>query len=108
MVSGNVTVPNTDTYYYSVISLHSMRTIMFLDELNNIETRTGYISKTYRTSRTMEKIVSNAGLEFAHFEHAGHLLLIKTALYGLKSYGARFHSPISDALTSLGFIPSML
>ena len=94
-------------YYSSVISLHSMRTVFFLAELNNIETRTGDISNTYRTARTTENILFNAVPEFAPFVHAGHLKLIKTALYGIKSSFVRFHSCLLDALISFGFIPYM-
>ena len=35
--AGNITGPNIDTYYSSVISLRSMHTIIFLAELNNIK-----------------------------------------------------------------------
>ena len=69
-----------------------MRTVFFLSELNNIETCTVDISNAYLTARTTENIVFNAGTKFAPFGHAGHLLIIKTVLYGLKSSGARFHS----------------
>ena len=84
-----------------------MHNIVFLAKINNIETHTGYISKSYLTARTTEKIALNAGPDLATFVHYGHLLLIKTALYGLKIYGARFHSQLSYALTDLGFVPSM-
>ena len=57
----NMTVPNLDTYYYRIISLCSMRTIVFLVELNNIDTRTDDISNSYLTVCNTEKIVSNSG-----------------------------------------------
>ena len=60
-----------------------MHTIVFLSKMNNIETHTGDISKSYLTARTTEKIVFNAETDLAPFVHAGHLLLIKTTLYGL-------------------------
>ena len=86
-----MTGPNIDTYYSRVISLRSIRTIVFLSELNNIDTCAGYIRVSYLTVHTTEKILFNAEPEFEPFGHAVHLLLINTALYGLKSYGARFH-----------------
>ena len=104
---GNMTGPNLNTYYYRVISLHSMRTVVFLDELNNIETGTGDIINTHLIERNKEEIIVNYRPEFAPFVNEGHLLLIKTDLYGLKSSGARFHSRLSYALTYLGFVPSM-
>ena len=92
VASSNITEPNLDTYYYSIISLRYMCTVVFLSELDNIETHPGEISNAYLTERTIEKIVFNSGPDFAPFGRAGHLLLIKTALYGLKNSGARFHS----------------
>ena len=61
VASGNMTGPNLNTYYSSVISLRSVRTIVFLAELNNIETCTGDIRNTYLTARNNEKIVLNSG-----------------------------------------------
>ena len=52
VASGNMNVPNLDTYYSRVISICSMRTVVFLAELNIIETHTGDISNDYLTART--------------------------------------------------------
>ena len=67
-----------------------MHTVFFLAKMNNIETHTGDISKSYLTASTTENIVFNAEPDIAPFGHAIHLLLINNALYGLKSYGDRF------------------
>ena len=107
VASGNMTRTNIDSYYSSVISLQSMSTFVFLDELNDIEICTGDISNAYLTARTIAKIYFDSGPKFYPFGHTGHLLLIKTALFGIKSLGARFHSHLSDSLTALGFAPSM-
>ena len=88
----NMTGDDFNTYYSSVISLCSMRTVVFLAELNNIETSTGEISNSYLNARTTENIVLNYVPEFAPFGHSIHLLLINTALYGIKSSGDMFHS----------------
>ena len=108
VASGIMNGPNLDTYYSSFILLRSMRIVVFLDEFNKIETHTGDISNAYLTARTTENIVLNYGPEFSTFGHEYHFLLIKTALYGLNSSGARFYSCISDTLTALGFVPSMV
>ena len=52
VVSCKMNGPNLDTYYYSVISLRSMRTVVLLDDLNDIEICTGDIRNTYLNSRT--------------------------------------------------------
>ena len=73
----------------------------------DIETHRGEISNSYLTARNTEKIVFNTRPECSPFGHAGHLLLLNTDLYSLKSFIARFHSHLSYELTILGFIPSM-
>ena len=78
VASDNMTEPNLYTYYSSVISLCSMWTILFLDELDNINICTGDIINDYITACTTEKIFFNAGPEFTPFGHAVYLLLIKT------------------------------
>ena len=82
-----------------------MCTVYFLDELNDIESRSGDIRNACITARTSNKIVFNSGPEFYPFGHAAHMILIKIALYGLKSLGTSFHSRLLDALTALGFFP---
>ena len=91
---GNITGPIIDTYYYSIISLHSMHTVVCIAELKNIETCTGDTSNAYLNVRTTQKIVFNGRSEFAPFGKSGPLLLFKTALYGLKNYGVRFQSKL--------------
>ena len=107
VASGNMTGTNIDNYYSSVISLHSICIVAFLYKLNNIDTRTGDNSNAYLDASTTEKIEFNTGPEFPPFGHVCQLLLIKTALYGLKSFCARFHSWLSDDLSALGLVPSM-
>ena len=107
VASGNMTEPNLDTYYYRIISLRSMRTVVLLDELYNIETRTVDISNAYLNAHTTEKILFNTRPEFSPFGHTSHLLIINTDLYGLNSSGDILNSHLSDYLTYLGFIHSM-
>ena len=40
------------------------------------------------------------------YGHAGHLMEIVKALYGLKSSGSWFHEKFADSMTDLGFSPS--
>ena len=107
LASSNMTGPNINTYYYIVTSLRSMFTIFYLSELNNIETYADDISNSYLTTCNNEKIVFSSGRKFSPFGHIGHLILIKTVLYGIKSSVASFHSWLSDALSAFRFVPSM-
>ena len=106
--SGGMTGPNLGNYYYITISFCSVHTVVFLAELNSNETHTDDISNAYVASCTTEKMFFNAVPEFSSFGHSGHLLPIKTYLYGLKSYGDRLHSCLSYALPAFGFVPSMV
>ena len=45
-----------------------------------------------------------AGPEFG--ERQGHLLVIRKALYGLKSSGLRWHERLADVLRNMEFFPS--
>ena len=45
-----------------------------------------------------------AGPEFG--DKAGHILIIRKALYGLRTSGARFHERLADTLRDLGFTQS--
>ena len=85
-----------------------MHTLISLAVLNDIEIWTGDIRNDYLTAHTTEKVFFNTGPKFSPFIHTDHLLLIKTSPYGLTISGARFHSRLSDALTTLGFVPSVV
>ena len=84
-----------------------MFTIFYLSELNNIETYADDISNSYLTTCNNEKIVFSSGRKFSPFTHIGHLILIKTVLYGIKSSVDSFHSWLSDTLSAFRFVPSM-
>jgi Reverse transcriptase (RNA-dependent DNA polymerase) len=76
---------------------------MFLAELNKLETWATDIGNAYLEAETAEKIYIEAGPEFG--ERYGHFLIIRKALYGLRSSGARWHDKFSDCLRELGFQP---
>ena len=75
--------------------------LIFLAELNGIETWSTDISSPYLEAYTAEKVCIIAGPEFGDLQ--GHVLVIVKALYGLKSSGARWHDRLADALMSEGF-----
>ena len=47
VAGGHLTGPNMDTYYSSVVSLRSMRMVIFLSELNDLELCAGDIGNAY-------------------------------------------------------------
>ena len=77
--------------------------MLFIGELNGVETWGTDIGNTYLEAHTAEKVCIWAGPEFAELQ--GHLLLIDHALYGLQTSGARWHDQLSDVLFTEGFQP---
>ena len=101
---GDQTVVPDDTSYSGVASLRSLRIVCFLAELNGLELTGGDIGNAYLEAFTKEKVCFRAGPEFGELE--GCLLIIRKALYGLRTSGARFHAKFSETLRSLGFVPT--
>ena len=76
---------------------------MFLAELNDLEFWATDVGSAYLESYTAEKLYIIGGEEFG--ERKDHILIIVTALYGLKSSGQRWHDRLHDCLMELGFTP---
>ena len=72
--------------YSSVVSLHGLRILLFLAELNGLKVWGTDIGNAYLEALTSENVCIRAGPEFGAL--AEHLLLIYQALYGLRSSGA--------------------
>ncbi len=104
VAGGHLTDPPKESVYSSVVSLRSIRIICFLAELNGLELMAADIGNAYLEAYTKEKVAFIAGPEFGPL--AGHTLIIKKALYGLRSSGARFHEKCADTLRDLGFEPT--
>jgi hypothetical protein len=62
------------------------------------------IQNAYLTADCREKVWILAGPEFG--SEAGKMMLVKKALYGLKSSGAAFRSHLATTLDAMGFKPS--
>ena len=106
VAGGHLTDTPIDSIYSSVASLRGLRMIMFLAELNGLQSWSTDIGNAYLESYTKEKIFIIAGKEFASVGLEGHVLIINRALYGLKSSGICWHKVFSDVLRQMGFFPS--
>jgi hypothetical protein len=106
VAGGHMTDPPLDSVYSGVVTLRSLRLLIFLAELNEMLLWAGDIGNAYLEALTKEKIVIRAGPEFAIFGWEGHTLIIVRALYGLKTSGARWHERFADTLRQEGFVPS--
>ena len=103
VADGHLTPTPVDSVYSSVVSLRSVRIIAFLAELNGLELYQTDIGNAYLESYTKEKVYIIAGPEFG--EREGCVLIIRKALYGLKSSGKRWHERCAEVLRSMGYFP---
>ena len=101
VAGGHLTDTPIDPVYSSVVSLRAIRILTFIAELNDLETWCTDIGNTYLESYTQERIYIVAGKEFGDRE--GHILIIREALYGLKSSGLRWSERLAACLQELDY-----
>ena len=103
VAAGHLTEVPVKSVYSGVISLRGIRLMIFLVELNQMEAWGTDISSAYLKGFTKEKLFVKAGPEFGDQE--GHILLVKKALYRLRTSGVRWHERLADCLCGMGFFP---
>jgi Reverse transcriptase (RNA-dependent DNA polymerase) len=103
VADGHLTDIPLGSVYSGVVSLRGLRMLIFLAELNELETWATDIGNAYLEAVTSEKVYIIAGPEFKDLE--GHVLVIYKALYGLRTFGLRWHERFADCLREMGFIP---
>jgi hypothetical protein len=104
VAGGHLTETPIDSVYSSVVSLRGLRITAFLAELNQLELWGTDIGNAYLEAYTEELLFIVAGPEFG--EREGHTLIIRRALYGLRSSGLRWWETFSEVLIDMGFFPS--
>jgi hypothetical protein len=90
--------------YSSTIKDISVRLLMIIATQNSLDMMVGNIGNPFPTAPCAEKIWTNAGPEFGN--RAGSKIILKRALYGLKTASRSFHEFFGDCLRSMGFQPS--
>ena len=85
VAGGHLTPDPIESIYSGVVSIRSLRLVIFLAKLNNLEVWAADIANAYLEAKTKEKLYVVAGPELEELE--GHILVIYKALYGLKSSG---------------------
>ena len=104
VADGQLTKEPVESIYSGVVSLRSLRMVVFLSQLNNLEIWGADVGNAYLEAYTDEKLCIMAGREFKELQ--GHLLIMVKALYGTRSGGARWHDRLFDILQELKFKPS--
>jgi hypothetical protein len=103
VADGHLTDVPVDSVYSGVVSLRGLRMLIFLAELNGLNTWATDIGNAYLEAKTSELVYIIAGPEFGDLE--GHVLIIYKALYGLRSSGLRWHEKFAAVMRAIGFIP---
>jgi len=93
-----------ESVYSGVVSLRSLRIVIFLAELNGLQLYGADVGNAYLEAKTKEKVYFIADEGFGDL--AGHTLVIYKALYGLRTSGLRWHERFADTLRDMGFVPS--
>ena len=104
VADGHLTKEPVESIYSGVVSLRSLRMVVFLSQLNDLEIWGADVGNAYLEAYTDEKLCIIAGPEFKELQ--GHLLIMIKALYGTCSGGARWHDRLFDIPQELKFKPS--
>ena len=104
VADGHLTKEPVESIYSGVVSLRSLRMVVFLSQLNDLEIWGADVGNAYLGAYTDEKLGIIAGPEFKELQ--GHLLIMIKALYGTHSGGDRWHDRLFDILQELKFKPS--
>lgn len=103
VAGGHTTETPKSLTYASVVSRESVRIGFLIAALNDLNIMAADIGNAYLNADCREKIYFIAGKEFG--SKAGCILIIKKALYGLKSSGAAWRSLFSATLVDLQYEP---
>ena len=101
---GHTTETPTSLTYSSVVSRDSVRIILLTAALNGLQVMACDIQNAYLTANCREKIWTYAGPEFG--SERGQPMIIRKAIYGLKSSGAAFRAHLAETLHGIGFKPT--
>ncbi len=104
MADGHLTPKPLESIYSGVVSLRSLRIVIFLSRLNVLDLWGADVGNAYLEALTKEKLYIVAGPEFGELQ--GHILIFMKALYGLKSSGKMWYERLHDILVDMGFFPS--
>ena len=103
VAGGHLTPDPIESIYSEVVSIRSLRLVILLDKLINLEVWGAHIGNAHLEAKTKEKLYVVAVPEFEELE--GHIPVIFKALYGLKHSFQRWSQKIHDIMLYMGFSP---
>ena len=104
VADGHLTTAPASMTYSTVVSRDSVRILLMIAALNDLDLQAADIQNAFLTAPNLEKCYVVAGPEF--LDEEGKVFLVKRALYGLKSAPLAFRSFLAQHVEDLGFFPS--
>ena len=105
MVAGrHMTEAPVSLTYSSVVSRDSVRIALTIADLNGLKVLACAIHNAFLTENCGDKCYTRAGPELG--SDRGKLMLITSALNGLKTSSASFRSYLAETLYELGYTPT--
>jgi hypothetical protein len=105
VAGGHMTDTPSAITYSSVVSRDSVRIALMIAALNDLDILAADIGNAYLNAETREKVYAIAGPEFGSRE--GQVVIIRRALYGLKSSGAAWRAHLAETLHTLEYTSSL-
>ena len=90
--------------YSSTVKSISVKLLHVIAHKKDLKQLCGDVSNAFPTAYTNERVYAVAGPEFGTLE--GHVVIIRKALYGLRSSSERWHAHFADTLRSMEFVPT--
>ena len=104
VMGGNVVDSSKYSTFSSTIENLSVKLLFLVAVQNGLDLMCGDIGNAFPTAPCAEKIWSTAGAEFG--SRAGSTVVLKRALYGLKTASKSFHDFLGGTFERMGFRPS--
>ena len=101
VIGGHITDASLYDCYSSTIRTENIYLLFYLSMINNHSILGGDIGNAYLNAYTDEKICSIAGPKFGN--RKGMKVIIRKALYGLKSSGNAWYHTLASKLREMGF-----
>ena len=99
-----IDTPASSTYS-SVVSRESVRIAFLYASLNDLDILSCDVANAYLCADCKEKVWIKAGKEFGSDE--GAVMIIRKALYGLKSAGNSWHNLLCETILQMGYTNSI-
>lgn len=106
VAGGHTTEAPASLTYSSVVSRDSVRIAFLIAAMNNLDVQMCDVTNAYLNAPCREKIWFEGGAECG--EDRGKVMLIKRALYGLRSSGAAWRNMLAQTIEEMGFTSTVV